>query len=125
MSTSEVDAGVPAFSGLSAVVEDQRCSPRNPNSVPVRLSGLGSSESHPCIAKDISEGGLYLRVPASADLAVGQRCELTFSDDELDDAIGGLAGCGCYATVVRTEQDADGLSQSVGAGLRFDRPLFL
>ena len=57
-----------------------------------------------------------VQVPLALGLRVGQRCEIVLSNDE---------GESHYATVVRTEPIAKAPNPIVGAGLRFDQPLFL
>lgn len=129
-STSDSD-GAPAVSmavgtsGASAVALDQRSSPRAPSNLSMKLTGLGRPTVLVCTTKDISEGGLYVRVPVKAGLTVGQRCEVTFSKEAASQGAPGLAGEQCYATVVRTERLAGAPPHEVGAGLRFDRPIFL
>ena len=78
--------------------------------------GIGATDVFRCTTDDISESGLYVQLPVSSGLRVGQRCEVVLPDDSAE---------GLYATVVRTEPIAKGPSPLVGAGLRFDQPLFL
>jgi hypothetical protein len=106
--------------------------PRNDRRASARMaSGLiATVESRECgeiydgPADDISEGGLYVRVPLSRSLGVGERCEVRLSDPS-GATPACLAGETCYATVVRTEVVTSGSETFLGAGLRFDRPLFL
>ncbi len=104
-------------------LDDRRCAPREqrPLTAEVRLVGIG--ESQRCDVEDISEGGLFVFVPLSYGLNVGQRCEVLFS------ATHSSMSCptdeACYATVVRTEVIASDSGKRLGAGLRFDQPLFL
>lgn len=102
--------------------DDRRCAPRQcpPLAAEVRL--MGGTESQACEVADISEGGLFVFVPLSYGLNVGQRCEVQLS------AKSPTAKCPmdapCYATVVRTEFISSGSGKLLGAGLRFDQPLF-
>ncbi len=91
----------------------------------VTLTAMGCSDGTCCTADDICEGGLYLRVPAVYGLTVGQRCAVNFGEQPESSGVSFLEGQTCYATVVRTEHGADGPEQMLGAGLRFDQPLFL
>lgn len=103
--------------------DDRRCAPRkcSPLAAHVRLVGL--TESQNCDVADISEGGLFVFVPLAYGLNVGQRCEVQLS------AKNPTASCPtddtCYATVVRTEMVASESGKYLGAGLRFDQPLFM
>ena len=115
----------PVVSGTSAVVEERRASQRIRKNMPMKLAEMGCMETHHCTIENISEGGLCVRVPANASPAVGQRCELSFPHEAGSLQLSGLVGETCYATVVRTELLTDGARQVIGAGLRFDRPLFL
>lgn len=93
----------------------------------VRLSALGTSQAIPCRAENISEGGLFVILPAEARLRVGERCEVTFTGAPgLPDRVpfATLNGLTCYATVVRTVNRSVDAAPYVGAGLRFDHPLF-
>jgi len=75
--------------------------------------------------RDISEGGLFLIVAWSAGLTVGERCELELFEAD-GSPLGCLAGGSCFATVVRTEiVMAESSQRLLGAGLRFDHPLYL
>jgi hypothetical protein len=110
---------------VDTLVEDRRNGERLRRTLPLKLSGLGWTKCQACVAEDIGEGGLYLRLPAAAGLTVGQRCELLVPEKLAPQQLSNLAGETVYATVVRTELLAEGAKQLVGAGLRFDRPLFL
>ncbi len=113
---------VEGSAGLTALADDQRASHRLPKGVPMRLTGLGSLMAHECTAMNLSEGGVYVRLPADSGLCVGQRCELSFLAHA---EMRALAGEKRYATVVRTEPVREAPTTDVGAGLRFDQPLFL
>ena len=68
---------------------------------------------------------MFVRAPRDADFCVGQRCEVNFEDDASSQSLAGLVGGTWFATVVRTERSGDDATDHVGAGLRFDQPLFL
>lgn len=104
--------------------EERRASQRTPKNLMASVQSLGRGEVYNGPADDVSEGGLYVRVPLSQGLAVGQRCEVRLSDPAGSAQLG-LAGEGCYATVVRTEVITSGSQKLLGAGMRFDQPLFL
>jgi len=78
-----------------------------------------------CQADDISEAGMFVLAPRHAGLCVGQRCEVNFQEHAEAPQLSGLVGGTWFATVVRTEQVNQGTVGHVGAGLRFDQPLFL
>jgi len=97
-------------------MDERRAAPRVRKRVTAKVIGVGAAEVFRCTTNDINENGLYVEVPLSAGFRVGQRCEVVLSDD---------AGQGLYATVVRTEPIAQAPTPLVGAGLRFDQPLYL
>ena len=97
-------------------MDERRSTPRFPRRVTAKVIGVGAAEVFRCTTEDISENGLYVQVPLASGLRVGQRCEVMLSDD---------GGESHYATVVRTEPIAKAPNPIVGAGLRFDQPLFL
>ena len=103
-------------------LDDRRCAPRVQRSLAAQVRPVELTEPHRCEVEDISEGGLFVLVPLSYGLNVGQRCEITLS-------AGASCVCPtdetCYATVVRTEVIAADSGKRLGAGLRFDQPLFL
>ena len=109
----------------TTAVDERRNATRVRRGYPMKLTSLGCSGPQRCHAEDISECGLYVRVPADSGLAVGQRCELNFEKHTASPDLSKLAGETCYATVVRTNVFTDGPKPIVGAGLRFDQPLFL
>jgi hypothetical protein len=86
---------------------------------------MGSTEPCACTAEDISEGGVYLRVPVSSGISVGERCEVLLTDPLGSNSFAGYASASCFATVVRTDTISAANEGFVGAGLRFDQPLFL
>lgn len=97
-------------------MDERRAVPRVRKRLTAKVIGVGASEVFRCSTDDISENGLYVEAPLSAGLRVGQRCEIVLADE---------AGEGLYATVVRTEPIARVPTPLIGAGLRFDQPLFL
>ena len=97
-------------------MDERRAVPRVRKRLTATVIGVGAADAFRCTTDDISESGLYVQLPLSSGLRVGQRCEVVLPND---------AGEGLYATVVRTEPIAQGPSPLVGAGLRFDQPLFL
>jgi len=96
-------------------MDERRSTPRLRKRLTAKVIGVGAAEVFRCTTEDISENGLYVQVPLASGLRVGQRYEVVLSDD---------ANEGHYATVVRTEPIAKGPTPIVGAGLRFDQPLF-
>lgn len=111
--------------GATAVDEDRREANRESQSVRITLSARGWSESQSCSTQDLSESGLYVRLPAKCGLSVGQRCEVGFVGDMDPAKPSSVAGETRYATVVRTDAIAPASDKQIGAGLRFDQPLFL
>lgn len=109
----------------NTAVDDRRTSFRIPNVIPTKLAPLGQSQVHQCHTQDISTSGLFVRVPAESGLSVGQRVEVVLGDDKAPKSSQGVTGMACYATVVRTQRIADAEKRVIGAGLRFDRPVFL
>ncbi len=97
-------------------MDERRAVPRVRKQLTAKVIGVGAAEVFRCSTNDISENGLYIQLPLSSGLRVGQRCEVVLADD---------ADQGLYATVVRTEPIALGSTPLVGAGLRFDQPLYL
>ena len=126
--TMERDATSPctdaAFHSDLAVASDRRAAARQSWSLPLRLNAMGRADAHLCKSCDIAAGGVFVEVPADYGLVVGQRCEVMVlpATDDADSRL--IAGETRYATVVRTERLPDSLS-NVGAGLRFDQPLYL
>jgi len=96
-------------------MDERRALPRIRKRVNAKVIGVGAAEVFRCTTNDFNENGLYVEVPLSAGFRVGQRCEVVLTDG---------AGEGLYATVVRTEPIAQGPTPLIGAGLRFDQPLF-
>ena len=97
-------------------MDERRSTPRFRKRLTAKIIGVGAAEVFRCTTEDISDNGLYVQVPLASGLRVGQRCEVVLPDD---------VGESHYATVVRTEPIAKAPDPIVGAGLRFDQPLFL
>lgn len=110
---------------LGSVADERRVSPRIAKPLSVQLLGSLSAEGPVCTADDVSESGVYLRIPAGFPIAVGQRCEVRFKTQSPSSELSNLSGESCYATVVRTEHRSEDATPMTGAGLRFDQPLFL
>lgn len=111
---------------VPAAVQERRTARRLRQDVAIKLAPMGRTESMSCSAEDVSSGGLFVCVPHAANLAVGQRVEVT-----LGHASGPVTGPTCfdgevcYATVIRTERRVKNAQPMLGAGLRFDHPLFV
>lgn len=122
-------AKVEASSGSGTVgaflLDERRGTPRRRPPLSAEVRPLGLAEAHRCSVGDISEGGLFLCVPLSFGLNVGQRCEVLFSTLVAADSSLCPTDEPCYATIVRTEVIHEGSKKLLGAGLRFDQPLFL
>lgn len=91
----------------------------------VNIKPLGFVE--PIVGRtcDISEGGMFFLVPSSKAIAVGQRCELALFDEAAQKPIADIDSGGYFGTVIRTHPVTHGESQMLGAGVRFDQPIFL
>ncbi|MDO8630579.1 MAG: PilZ domain-containing protein [Phycisphaerales bacterium] len=107
------------------LVDERRVTPRRRPPLSAEVRPLGLVESHRCSIDDISEGGLFVCVPLSFGLNVGQRCEVLLSTLVAADSPLCPTDDPCYATVIRTEVIHQGSKKLLGAGLRFDQPLFL
>ncbi len=106
-----------------STLDDRRCAARLQKELTAEVRLMGLKESHRCDVEDISEGGLFVSVPFSYGMNVGQRCEIFFSSTH--ESIDCPTNEVCYATVVRTEVIDSESGKRLGAGLRFDQPLFL
>jgi PilZ domain len=110
---------------LEAIVDEKRATTRQSLAMTARVVRLGGRAVADGLARDISEGGLFLTVAPSAGLSVGERCELELFEAD-GSPLGCLAGGSCFATVVRTQVvSTESSDPLVGAGLRFDHPLYL
>ncbi len=110
---------------MSTAVEERRASNRHPSDLATKLTPMGVPGGQPCSIEDISESGMYVCVQADAGLTVGQRVEVAFGDQGKQPMSTGPAGETHFATVVRAKLLAEATKDKMGAGLRFDRPLFL
>lgn len=103
---------------------DRRASMRHPRKLKAILLGRGLDDGLTCMTTDISEGGICVQVSDTSGLTVGQRYEVLLSEEsDAPDLACFLCG-GCFATVVRTERGAVASPGALGAGLRFDQPLY-
>ena len=110
----------------TALADDRRTNMRLRRKMVADLLDLpGRDEIAPCITEDISEEGLLVHVPVSYGMMVGQRCEVLLRDEPGLGDPSPLCGERRYATVVRTAPISNSPTPMVGAGLRFDQPLFL
>ncbi len=114
-----------ALCDSGTAVDERRSATRTCGKVSVSLTAMGCPQGLHCPVEDLSENGLYVRVPAEYGLAVGKRVEVTFANQPDSPSPAALDGETCYATVIRTAALAEESSDMVGAGLRFDQPLFL
>lgn len=110
---------------VDSVTQDRRCTPRLQVRPGLTLTFLNGNTPLQCQTQDLSEGGLFVRLPQQSHLSVGQRCELSFTEEASSNHPSNLSGLTCYATVVRTHNHPENSTYTIGAGLRFDRPLFL
>jgi len=86
---------------------------------------MGSTTAIDCRMIDISENGAYISAFASANLSVGQRFQIELTNDSDAPDLASALCQGCYATIVRTERRPSEMASAMGAGLRFDRPIYL
>jgi len=119
-----IEDSVSVYSGFDTVtsVDDRRCAQREQLPLAAEVRPVGVTEPHHCDIEDISEGGLFVFVPLSYGLNVGQRCEVVLSS--MRASVSCPTDEVCYATVVRTEVIVGESGKRLGAGLRFDQPLF-
>jgi hypothetical protein len=110
---------------LDTVVDERRASRRSGRRINVTLAGLGAGDGLRCVSEDICAGGLYVHVPAGSGLSVGNRVEVTFGDEVESSVPSPFRGESCFATVVRTKSHSQESPATLGAGLRFDQPLYL
>jgi len=127
----ETESGKTMFeTGGSAGInslEERRFSRRLRESLTAKLIGLGASDVISGDALDVSEGGVFVHLPYDSGVRVGQRYEVMLSCCGATGRSSDLANClgeSCYATVVRTELLLKSASPGLGAGMRFDQPLF-
>jgi hypothetical protein len=75
--------------------------------------------------ENLGECGFFVLVAHQGTLTVGQRCEIELINEDGETPLACIPMDGCYATVVRTEIITSSEGRCLGAGLRFDHPLFL
>jgi len=110
----------------TALVDDRRTNARLRRKMIADILDLpGREELAPCVTEDISEEGLLVHVPVSYGMVVGQRCEVLLRDEPGLGEPSQLCGERRFATVVRTAPIPNSPTPMLGAGLRFDQPLFL
>lgn len=128
LTTTEINSTETTFTPtpMPAAIQERRSARRLRQNVAITLAPMGRSEPLGCSAEDISSGGLFVCVPHKANLALGQRVEVTLGDANAP-VTGStcFAGEVCYATVIRTERRVKNSQPMLGAGLRFDHPLFV
>ena len=115
----------PLAPSVPVVHDNRRDTGRTPTLLSARLLSLGCTDAITCATENVSESGMYVRVPTESGLCVGMRYEVMLTNEAAGAHACNLAGDGCYATVVRTERIAHDAGELVGAALRFDHPLFL
>jgi len=126
MSTRDGAGSQPSedFASIANVTEERRADERRPRKFAMKLTPVGGSSSLRCTSENVSEGGCFTSLPGDAGFMVGQRCELEFVSGDGSADASHLHGEVCYATVVRTESVSRPTGKAIGAGLRFDQPLF-
>ncbi len=110
---------------VSAVTQNRRNALRTSRPVDAQLTSMGSLTAIGCRMVDISENGAYVSAFASANLSVGQRFQIELSKESDAPDLASALCQGCYATIVRTERRVSDGDSAIGAGLRFDRPIYL
>jgi len=114
-----------ALDGAYIVTQERRVNPRFRPALTAHVSGLRIGGAVRAEVGDISEGGLFVCLPAGAGAGVGLRCELVLSSEPGSLDCPACVGEPIYATVVRTLHVEDKGGSCIGAGLRFDMPIFL
>ena len=114
-----------ALDGDYVVTQERRVNPRFRPALTAHVSGLRTGEAVQAEVGDISEGGLFVRFPDDVGACVGVRCELVLSSDPGSSECPACVDEPIYATVVRTFHVEDEGGSCIGAGLRFDMPIFL
>ncbi len=106
------------------VYDEHRSVLRTISPLVAQVSQLGDVSSYSCMVRDISEDGLFMRIPTDCHISVGHRCEVTIVGDVEANQCSGLIGETFYATVIRSERIELETETVVGVGLRFDQPLY-
>lgn len=109
----------------SWVEADRRVASRMPRRLYARMTPLGASSSISGKTENLGECGFFVLVANQGTLTVGQRCEVELIDEDGETPLSCMPADGCYATVIRTEIISSREGRCLGAGLRFDQPLFL
>jgi hypothetical protein len=120
---TDIDEGF--SSGAQTAIEERRCAERLRQEVAITLTPMGHECGIGCHAEDISAGGVFVHLPIELKLEVGRRVEVSVGETDSSRNTGRFEGETCFATVIRTEQRGPGAEHVVGAGLRFDHPLFV
>ena len=109
----------------SWVEADRRVACRLPKRLYARMTPMGASSPISGKTENLGECGFFVLVANQGTLTVGQRCEIELIDEDGETPLACMPADGCYATVVRTEIISSREGRCLGAGLRFDQPLFL
>lgn len=109
----------------SWIEADRRVGERTPRRLYARMKPLGASAPISGKTENLGECGFFVLVANQGRLTVGQRCEIELIDEDGETRLACMPPDGCYATVVRTEIITSREGRCLGAGLRFDQPLFL
>jgi hypothetical protein len=123
IATVKLEPGVRARA-IIGFSDEKRGGPRFRQRMVANVIGHEFDEVQHCLTEDISESGLFVHVPASSALRVGQRIEVELQDAEAGPR-SALSGERRFATVVRTEPVRKGPAHLIGAALCFDQPLYL
>lgn len=104
-----------------AAIDDRRGSARIPRALTACLVAHRDDRSLECTTVDLGEGGMCAYVSPDSGLAVGQRYDVTLTDQS-----GGLPSfvASCYATVVRTNAQFVSGEPQLSVGFRFDHPCY-
>ncbi len=110
---------------VSITTQNRRSSLRINRSVDAQLTCMGSAVAIDCRVVDISEDGAYVSAISPANLSVGQRYQIELAEESDAPDLASALCQGCYATIVRTDRRPSQEGSAIGAGLRFDRPIYL
>ncbi len=119
----DIDEGF--SSAAPTAIKERRSAERLRQEVAITVTPMGHEYGIGCLAEDISTGGVFVHLPIELKLEVGRRVEVTVGESDSSRNTGRFEGETCFATVIRTEQRGPSAGQAVGAGLRFDHPLFV
>ena len=115
----------PSVKSPSWIEGDRRVARRLPRRLYARMTPLGASTPISGKTENLGECGFFVLVANQGTLTVGQRCEIELIDEDGETPLSCMPTDGCYATVIRTEIITSREGRCLGAGLRFDQPLFL